>query len=115
VNEGYTFSKRWAGAKGTYVYDFGDGWQIRLTVEKVLLPEPGVAYPVCTDGKRRGPLEDCGGVPEYYNLLEVLSDPGHEDYEMLTEWAGANYDPERFNIEAVNGRLLRLQRGWAKA
>jgi hypothetical protein len=32
-----------AGAKAVYAYDFGDNWQHRITVEKVLAPEPGSA------------------------------------------------------------------------
>src|SRR5271170_5311294 len=35
------------GAKAEYTYDFGDSWEHRITVEKVLPPEPGFAYPAC--------------------------------------------------------------------
>jgi hypothetical protein len=50
-----------AGAKAVYTYDFGDGWQHQLAVEKRLAPEPGRAYPACLAGERHGPPEDCGG------------------------------------------------------
>ena len=33
------------GAKAMYTYDFGDSWEHVIVVEKVLPPEPGVAYP----------------------------------------------------------------------
>jgi len=28
-----------------YLYDFGDGWEQRVTVEKILPPEPGLKLP----------------------------------------------------------------------
>jgi len=33
------------GAKARYTYHFGDGWVHDVLVERVLLPEPGQAYP----------------------------------------------------------------------
>jgi hypothetical protein len=38
------------GAKAMYTYDFGDSWEHVIVVEKVLPPEPGVAYPLCVGG-----------------------------------------------------------------
>ena len=99
------------GAKAVYTYDFGDGWEHSIAVEKVLPPDPGLAYPLCTAGKLHGPPEDCGGIPGYYNLLEALHDPDHE--EML-EWTGDGFDPEEFSIDEVNRRLAPVQRWWKK-
>ena len=64
-------------AKFLYEYDFGDGWEHELLVEKILPPEPGVDYPRCLKGKRACPPEDVGGVWGYANFLEAISDPGH--------------------------------------
>src|SRR5664280_2632503 len=91
-------------------YDFGDSWEHGIAIEKVLTPEPGLAYPVCMGGKRHGPPEDCGGVPGYYHLLEALSDPDHERHEELREWMGDDFDPEAFSVDDVNRRLAPLQR-----
>src|SRR3989442_8347000 len=102
------------GAKAMYTYDFGDGWEHAVVVEKMLPPEPGVSYPVCVGGKLQGPPEDCGGVPGYYNLLEALRDPNHDEHEELLGWVGGEFDPEAFSVEAVNRRLAPLQRHWAK-
>src|SRR5688500_17775274 len=43
------------GDRVDYLYDFGDGWDHRLTVEKVLAPEPDVRYPRCVSGRRACP------------------------------------------------------------
>ena len=51
------------------------------------------------------PLEDCGGVYGYYNLLEILKDPTHEEHEDMLEWAGGEIDPEEFSVEEVNALL----------
>jgi len=60
--------------KFTYEYDFGDGWEHEIMVEKVLAPEAGVHYPQCVAGKRACPPEDCGGVGGYERFLEVIKD-----------------------------------------
>ena len=84
------------GAKTLYTYDFGDGWEHAIVVEKVLPPEPEVPYPVCVGGKLQGPPEDCGGIPGYYNLLEAVRDPAHPEHEDLLDWVGGEFDPDAF-------------------
>jgi len=78
------------GPKPKYIYDFGDSWEHALTVEKMLIPEPNVAYPLCTGGKRNCPPEDCGGIPGFYNKLEALADSNHEEHEDVREWMAAS-------------------------
>ena len=102
------------GAKAVYTYDFGDGWEHGIVVEKILSPEPGHAYPACVDGKRHGPPEDCGGVPGFYNLLEAIRDPGHDEHEDLQDWLGDDFDPEAFSVDEVNRQLTPLQRRRSK-
>lgn len=103
------------GAKAVYAYDFGDGWQHELAVEKVLVPEPGHPYPTCIDGRCQGPPEDCGGIGGFYHLLEAIRDPKHREHEELSEWLGRDFHPDAFSIEAVNRRLVHLQRRTSKA
>lgn len=103
------------GAKTVYTYDFGDGWEHGITVEKIVPPEAGHAYPVCVDGKLHGPPEDCGGVPGFYNLLEAIGDPEHDQHEELRVWLGDDFDPEAFSLAEVNRRLEHLQRRRSKA
>jgi hypothetical protein len=103
-----------ARAKGEYIYDFGDGWEHGIVVEKVLAPEPGLAYPVCTGGKRHGPPEDCGGIGGFYNLLEAIADPDHDQHEELLEWIGGSFDPESFSLATVNRQLQKKFRSARK-
>lgn len=97
-------------SKVLYIYDFGDDWHHDIVLEKVVAREPGRDYPTCVAGERRGPPEDCGGVPGYYDLLAVIGHPEHEDHEERLEWLGDGFDPEAFSVDEVNQRLARLQR-----
>ena len=103
------------GAKAMYTYDFGDGWEHAIVVEKVLPLEPEVSYPLCVGGKLQGPPEDCGGIPGYYNLLEAVRDPAHPEHADLLDWVGGEFDPDEFSVEEVNRRLAPIQRWWAKS
>jgi hypothetical protein len=93
------------GAKIVYTYDFGDGWEHGIVLEKALPVDPNMAYPLCTGGARACPPEDCGGIGGFYGLLESLQNPRHPQHEELLEWVGEDYDPEKFSIEAIN-RIL---------
>ena len=98
------------GAKALYTYDFGDGWDHTITVEKILPPEPGQSYPVCIAGNLHAPPEDCGGVPGYGNLLEAIADPRHDEHQDMREWLGGDFDPKAFSVDEINARLALLQR-----
>ena len=103
------------GSKMRYDYDFGDGWEHDVLVEAISLPQRGVKYPVCIDGKRTCPPEDCGGPWGYANVLEALRDPGHAEHEELTAWAPPGFSPARFDLETTNEamRSTRPLAGWA--
>jgi Cft2 family RNA processing exonuclease len=96
-------------AKIEYEYDFGDGWEHEIVLEKMLSLEQGVKYPLCLDGKRACPPEDCGGVWGYANMLEVLDDPEHPEHEEMLEWLGEEFDPDAFSVEAVNKELRKVR------
>ncbi len=98
-------------SKLIYEYDFGDGWEHIIEVQKIVEPAPGVKYPVCLAGKKSCPPEDCGGVWGYYNLLHTVSDPKREDHEEMVEWLGDGFDPDAFNLEAVNAILAKWRKG----
>ncbi len=86
----------------SYVYDFGDNWEHKIQLEKILPREQNVNYPVCIKGKGACPPEDCGGIGGYYNLLEIISDPENEEYKEMMEWVGGKFDPEHFDVKEVS-------------
>ena len=88
-----------------YEYDFGDGWQHEILLEKILPPDKNFKFPVCLEGKRNCPPEDVGGFGGYENLLEILKNPADDEYESYIEWLGGEFDPEYFDINEVNELL----------
>ena len=93
----------------TYTYDFGDGWEHDILVEDVLSPTEGVRYPVCLAGARACPPEDVGGIPGYENFLEATRNPEHPEHKEYLEWIGGHFDPEAFDVSAINQQLRRLK------
>lgn len=88
-----------------YVYDFGDSWEHVIQVEKVKDADPRSHYPRCIEGNRACPPEDCGGAWGYESFLEAVQNPKHPEHDELLEWVGGEFDPEAFDLEAVNGAL----------
>ncbi|SHO51704.1 UPF0149 family protein [Desulfopila aestuarii] len=86
----------------SYTYDFGDDWEHRITVEKTLPINEGKPYPVLIKGKRACPPEDCGGIWGYMEFLEAYSDPEHEEHASMQEWAGPDFQPERFDQDEID-------------
>lgn len=91
----------------TYIYDFGDDWIHNITLEKILTEKTKV--PKCLKGQGKCPPEDCGGIWGYYNLLEIISDPKHEEYTEMREWLGMEndeiWDVNEFYLDEVNAML----------
>jgi hypothetical protein len=92
-----------------YEYDFGDEWIHQLIVEERFPAEKGVKYPFCLAGQRACPPEDCGGPWAYPDFVETITNPDHQRHKEMLEWVGGEFDPERFDLEGVNGELRRMQ------
>jgi hypothetical protein len=73
----------------------------------VLSADPTVKYPRCVDGRRARPPEDCGGPWGYGDLPEAIKNPGKNSE--LQEWVGDEFDPERFDLAAVNEDLATVR------
>lgn len=105
-----TLVKALCGKKSfRYVYDFGDGWDHRIKVEKVL---PAIAcpqVPYCVDGANACPPEDVGGEPGYAEFLQAMADPNHPEHEAMMEWHGGIFDPAAFDCELTNGWLKEFR------
>lgn len=101
--EPYMDSEEWF----TYVYDFGDDWNHRVTVEK-MLPDYEHNYPMVLKFKGDTPYEDCGGIYRYYDLLDILKAPSHPEYEDMKEWTDNHFTGE-YRLDEVNERLKGLR------
>ena len=84
-----------------YIYDFGDNWEHKIQLERILPRDKNVEYPICLAGRRACPPEDCGGVWGYEGFLEAIKNPKHPEHEEMLEWIGGEFDPEHFDPEEV--------------
>jgi len=90
-----------AGVVSQYDYDFGDGWEHEVTLEAIVPRQKGKKYPLCLGGERACPPEDCGGVGGYEDLLAVINNPAHEEYDSTLQWLGGRFEPEKFDPRRV--------------
>lgn len=99
------------GKRGMYEYDFGDGWQHEIEIEKIVpSAEKAPRYPVLLDGARACPPEDIGGVPGYENFLEAMNNPQNEEHEQIRQWYGSEtFDPDFFEITEINKLLRKMK------
>jgi len=92
-------------SKMTYEYDFGDGWEHEIVLEKITAGDTSQSLFTCVAGARACPPEDCGGPFGYERLLKILGNPKHPEHDDMNEWIGEEFDPEEFDVEAVNKKL----------
>lgn len=96
--------------KMVYIYDFGDDW--KHTVELVEINDEKLVHPICLGGKAQAPVEDCGGIWGYYNMVEALNDPKHPERERFMEWMdfkkGEKWDENAFDLKDVKERLREV-------
>jgi pRiA4b ORF-3-like protein len=88
-----------------YEYDFGDGWEHVIKVEKVFPPGIPIAVPTCVAGENACPPEDVGGPYGYAEFLATIGDPNHEEHQAMREWVGADFDPTAFEPASVSARI----------
>ena len=93
------------GNSMVYEYDFGDCWEHKIDLEKILPADPAITLPQCIKGVRACPPEDVGGVWGYAGFLAAMADPEHPEHEDYKEWIGEKFDPEHFDINRINARL----------
>ncbi|MEZ6115701.1 MAG: plasmid pRiA4b ORF-3 family protein [Pirellulaceae bacterium] len=90
-----------------YEYDFGDGWEHTIVLEKIT-PLTGSAgdYPRCLKGVHACPPEDVGGVWGFSDFLDAISDPSHPSHDEMLEWSGP-YDFDRFDVQETTAMMQR--------
>ncbi|HEX3881549.1 MAG TPA: plasmid pRiA4b ORF-3 family protein [Stellaceae bacterium] len=90
-----------------YLYDFGDGWEHRLTVTNIRAGDPDLSYPRYIAGDRNAPPEDCGGISGFYEMLDARADPDREDHAEAEEWLD-DYDPDSIDELPIKFALGRI-------
>jgi hypothetical protein len=93
-----------------YVYDYGDNWDLRITLEGVLPVTAGEVLARCLDGRRAAPPEDCGGLRTAAELAEVVEDPAAFDVDevntaLLDPFAGLAESGLRRDLVDLLNRL----------
>lgn len=65
--------------------------------------------PICLAGKGAAPIEDCGGIWGYYNMVEALNNKKHPEHKDFRDWLdfkkGEKWDLNEFDLEDTQERL----------
>jgi hypothetical protein len=107
------------GDRLTYLYDFGDGWEHRVTLESVAPLTAEVREPRCLGGARACPPEDVGGIHGHQELAAWLragapADDVPERFEDAAHahgWLPVGYDPDAFDAAEVTSAMRVWARG----
>jgi len=97
-----------------YLYDFGDGWEHTIEVERVVDPEPGILYPRLIEANGRCPPEDIGGPWGYAEFLEAIGDPKHERHAEFKEWLSDDFDPNIVDAGWLAAEVAVLAKRWSR-
>ncbi len=95
-------------ARWIYEYDFGDSWRHEILFEGFPPADPKAKPPLCLEGERACPPEDCGGPPGYADYLDALADPQDERHEEMLEWRGP-FDPEAFDAKKATKEMRKVK------
>lgn len=93
----------------SYSYDYGDGWEHRITLVETL-KEHKMEAPVCVAGEGDAPPEDVGSIRGFEYFLEAIGNKSHPDHNNMVAWGHAQfYEP--FSLDAVNRRMEAWKTG----
>ena len=97
-----------------YLYDFGDGWEHTIKIERLIDPEPSTLYPRLIEAKGRCPPEDIGGPWGYAEFLEAIADPKHERHRELKEWFADDFNPHVVDLDWLAEDVAALAQRWSR-
>jgi hypothetical protein len=105
------------GAKSfKYLYDFGNGWQHSVKIERIAPAVPGLDPFSLIDAIGACLPEDIGEPWGYQEFIEALADRGHERHEELVEWWGGDqFDRDAVDKLAITEALNVLAKKWLRA
>ncbi|MDR1115805.1 MAG: plasmid pRiA4b ORF-3 family protein [Tannerella sp.] len=99
------------GKKYIYIYDLGDDWVHKITLEKIINENRTKAS--CIDGKGACPPENCGGVWGYEEIKETfVRDPQGKKAVEFRRWLGLPEDGvldiNDFNVDDANEMVRKV-------
>jgi hypothetical protein len=98
-----------------YIYDFGDGWEHTIKVERLGNPLPGTLYPRLIEASGRCPPEDVGGPFGYAEFLEAMRDPKHERHDEFADWIDEDdFDPTAADADRLSEHVAALAKHWTR-
>jgi len=97
------------GAKAHYLYDFGDGWMHQLELMDINHLPQNELLPTFISAQSSCPPEDCGGIHRYLEMIEIVKDPIHVEYESMIEFLGPKFNPANLNPIAIFKALGNLR------
>lgn len=93
--------------------DFGSD-RHKVVFEGFPPADPKARYPLCIEGERACPPEECGGPWGYADYLAAIRDPQHEKHESMLEWIGGRFDPDEFDVKKATKAMKKGQPDWRK-
>lgn len=96
-----------------FYYDYGDGWEIKLTLEKIFEDKelPGKELPRVLEGEGFGIIEDCGGPGGLEEIVKAYRKKKGSRYQEYSEWLGMeDLDLSTFDRDDMNFRLKKIPR-----
>jgi Plasmid pRiA4b ORF-3-like protein len=97
-----------------YLYDFGDGWEHTIKIERLIDPLPGIIYPRLLEAAGRCPPEDVGGPWGYAEFLEAIRDPDHDRHTEFKEWIAEDFDPNIIDAGWLGEEVNKLAKLWSR-
>jgi len=101
-----------------FSYDYGDGWEIELTLEKIFedVALSGKELPRVLEGEVYGIIEDCGGPGGLEEIAKAYRKKQGLQYQEYCEWLGMeDLDLSTFDIDDMNFRLKKVPRIYTDA
>jgi pRiA4b ORF-3-like protein len=97
-----------------YLYDFGDGWEHSVRIERITDALPGIAYPRLIEATGRCPPEDVGGPSGYREFLGAIANPNHQEHAETLQWIGGQFDPSNADAETLAQAVHSLAKKWSR-
>jgi hypothetical protein len=98
-----------------YLYDFGDGWEHTIKIERAMPPTPGILYPRLVSAIGVCPPEDVSGPGAYQDFLAAYRDPRHERHAEYVEWMQpGTFDPEDVDLKRLTRSVQTLAKRWER-